>query len=105
MIERTARSGETAAGQRLDALLGWRCRLPFVFQGKYQNALEATHVHQVEAQGAGTRGVQALGRVAFGYPQQPLALPQLGPGEGRIQQALGELANVRTERHGLTDET
>ena len=66
MIEGAARSGEAAARQRLDALLGWRCRLAFVFQGQHQNALEATHVDQVEAQCAGTRGVQALGRVAFG---------------------------------------
>ena len=31
-------------------------------------------------------------------------MPQLGPGEGRIQQALGELADVRAECHGLADE-
>jgi hypothetical protein len=66
MIEGTAWSGEPAAGQRLHALLGRRYGLAFVFQGQHQNALEATHVDQVEAQRAGTRGVQALGRVAFG---------------------------------------
>ena len=66
MIEGGSRSGETAAGQRLDALLGWRCRLPFVFQGKYQNALETAHVDQVEAQRAGTRGLQSLGCVTLG---------------------------------------
>jgi hypothetical protein len=47
-------------------VLGGRNGLAFVFQGQHQNTLEATHVHQVEGQGAGTRGVQALGRVAFG---------------------------------------
>jgi hypothetical protein len=40
--------------------------LTFVFQGQHQNAFEATHVDQVEAERAGTRGIQALGRVALG---------------------------------------
>ena len=66
MIEGTAWSGETAAGQRLNALLNWRCRLPFVFQGQHQNALEATHVDQVEAQRSRARGVQSFWRGAFG---------------------------------------
>ena len=66
MVESTPRTGEAAAGQLLDALLRWRCWLTFVLQGQDQNALEATHVHQVEAEGSGTRGLQALGRVAFG---------------------------------------
>ena len=66
MIEGTARSGETTAGQLLDALLRWRCRLAFVFQGQYQNALEATHVDQVETQRSGTRSIEPLGRVTLG---------------------------------------
>jgi len=41
-------------------------RLAFVFQGQYQNALEATHVDQVETQRSGTRGIEPLGRVTLG---------------------------------------
>ena len=65
MVESTPRTGEAAGGQLLDALLRWRCRLAFVFQGQYQNALEATHIDQVEAERSGTRGIQPLRRVAF----------------------------------------
>ena len=104
MIEGTAGSGETGTGQRLHALVGrWR-RLAFVFQGQHQDALEATHVDQVEAKRSGTRGIQPLGRIAFGQAQQPLTLAQLGPREGCVQQALGELADMRAERHCLPDE-
>ena len=101
MIEGCAWSGEAAAGQGVDALLSGRWRLPFVFQGQHQNALETADVDQIEAERSGARRFQAFGRVAFAQPQQPLALAQLGPREGRIQQAFGELANVRTERHRL----
>ena len=66
MVESTPRTGEAAAGQLLDALLRWRCRLAFVFQGQYQNALEATHVDQVETQRSGTRSIEPLGRVTLG---------------------------------------
>jgi hypothetical protein len=37
-----------------------------VFQGQYQDALEATHVDQVEAERSGARGIQSFGRVALG---------------------------------------
>jgi len=66
MIEGAARSGEPAAGQRVHALLDWWCWLPFVLQGEHQDALETTHVDQVEAQRSGTRGIQPFGRVALG---------------------------------------
>src|SRR5258708_12354228 len=104
MIEGSPRAGETAAGQRLDALLDWRWRLPFVFQGQHQNALEASHVDEVETQRSGTRGIQSFRRVALGQPQQPLALAQLGPRKGCIQQALGELTDLRPKCHGLPAE-
>ncbi len=103
MVESTPRTGEAAAGQRLHALLGWRCRLTFVLQGQDQNALKATHVDQVEAECSGTRGLQALGSVALGQAQQALALAQLGPGEGCIQQAPGELTDLRAKCHSLAD--
>ncbi len=66
MVESTPRTGEAAAGQLLDALLRWRCRLAFVFQGQYQNALEATYIDQVEAERSGARGLQSFGRVTLG---------------------------------------
>ena len=66
MVESTPRTGEAAAGQLLDALLRWRCRLAFVFQGQYQNALEATHVDEVETQRSGKRSIEPLGRVTLG---------------------------------------
>src|SRR5712692_2343708 len=105
MVESTPRTGEAAAGQLLDALLRWRCRLAFVFQGQYQNALEATHVDQVEAERSGAGGIQPLGCVTLGQAQQPLTLAQLGPRKGCIQQALGELTDLRAKCLGLADET
>jgi hypothetical protein len=66
MIESSARPGEAAAGQWLHPLFGWWCRLTFVLEGQDQDALEAAHIDHVEAQRSGTRGVQALGRVALG---------------------------------------
>src|SRR5262245_37833910 len=104
MIEGSARSGVAAAGQRLHALFRGRCRLGFVFEGERQDAFEATHVDQVEAQRSGTRGRQSLRGVALAEPQEALALAQLGPGEGCIQQAFGELADLRTERRSQADE-
>ncbi len=104
MVESTPRTGEAAAGQLLDALLRWRCRLAFVFQGQYQNALEAPHVDQVEAERSGAGGIQPLGCITLGQAQQALALPHLGPRERRIQQALGELTDLRAKCHGLADE-
>jgi hypothetical protein len=65
MIEGRARSGEAAAGQSVDALLGGRCRLTFVFQGQHENALETADVDQIEAQRSGARCLQAFGRVAL----------------------------------------
>jgi hypothetical protein len=66
MVECGARSCESTARQRLHALLSGRSGLTFVFQGQHQNALEAAHIDQVEAECAGARGLQALGRVALG---------------------------------------
>ena len=66
MVESTPRTGEAAGGQLLDALLRWRCGLPFVFQGQYENALEATHVDQVEAERSGAGSIEPLGRVTLG---------------------------------------
>ena len=66
MVESTPRTGEAAGGQRLDALVRWRSWLPLVFQSQHQNALEATHVDQVEAQRSGACGIQPLGRIALG---------------------------------------
>src|SRR5262249_47940589 len=104
MIEGAAGPGEPATGQRLYALLGRRCWLAFVFQSEDQNPLQSTHVDQLKTERSGAGGVQAFGRVALGQSYQALALAQLGPREGCIQQPLGKLADVRTEGPGLADE-
>src|SRR6516162_5854575 len=98
MIEGGAGSGEAAARQRLDALVGGWCWLALVLQSEHQDALETTDVDQVEAQCSGTGGLQALGRIPLGQAQQALTLTHLGPRKGRVQQALGKLPDVRTER-------
>lgn len=78
--------------------------LAFVLQGQHQDAFEATHVDQVEAQSSRAGGIEPLGAVALGQAQQLLPLPQLGPGERCIEQPLGKLAHVGPQRHGLADQ-
>ena len=84
MIESGTGSGESSGGQWLDALIGcWRW-LTFMLQRQHQDAFDAPHLQQIEAERARTCGIQPLRRVAVGQAQQLLALAQLGPGEGSL---------------------
>lgn len=80
MIEGRARAREAPRWQRLNAVVERQGRLPLVLEGEHQDALQASHIDQVEAERPGARGLQTFGAVALRQPQQLLALAQLGPG-------------------------
>jgi len=65
-----------------------------MLQRQHQDALDASHFQQIEAERACTRGLQPFGGVAIGQAQQLLALAQLGPRKRSLQQPLGEAADV-----------
>lgn len=102
MVESRTWSCKACGRQWLDALLGWWRWLTFVLQSQYQDAFDAPHLQQIEAEGACAGGIQSFRRIAVGQAQQLLALAQLRPGEGTFQQPLGKVANVRSQLHCLT---
>jgi hypothetical protein len=103
MIERATRSGEPSGWQWFDTLLGWCSRLAFMLESQHQDAFDAPHLQQIEAEGTRAGGIEPLGCVAVGQAQQLLALAQLGPREGTLQQPFSEVADVGSQLHRLPD--
>ena len=64
-----------------------------LFQGLEQDALHPSHVDQVHLQGSAAGRVQAFGRVALAQADELVTLPDSGPGQGAIEEAVGELAH------------
>ena len=66
-------------------------------KGLDQDALHATHVNQVHLQSPAARRIEALGGVALTQVKEFVALPDLGPWEGPVKQAVGEDGYCRAQ--------
>ena len=88
MGEDLAWAGEAACRQGRGML-----RSLLLFQGLHQDALDAAHVNEVHLQGLPAGGIQALGRVALSQANELVALPDSGPGQGAVEEAVGELGH------------
>ena len=55
----------------------------------YQDAFDPAHVDEVHVQGPAAGGVQTLRRVALSQADQLVALSDLGPWKGTVEQPLG----------------
>ena len=64
-----------------------------LFQGLEQDAFHATHVNQVHLQGSTAGGIEAFGGVALAQAQELVALPDASPGQGAVEEALGEFGH------------
>ena len=58
-------------------------------EGLDEDALEAAHVDEVDLERAAAGGVEAVRGVALGEAQQLVALPELRPGQGALEETLG----------------
>ena len=63
-----------------------------LFQGLHQDAFQPAHVDEVHCQGPTTGGVQTLRRVTLAQTQQLVSLPDLGPGQGAVEETLGKFS-------------
>ena len=91
MGEDVARAGKASCGQGR-----WMFRGLLLFQGLEQDALDAPDVDEVHVQGPTTGGVQALGCVALTQAQELVALPDSRPGQGTVEEPLGEFGHRGT---------
>ena len=66
-----------------------------MLQSLDQDALHPTHVDEVDLQGPSACGVEALWGVALPQPQELVALSDPGPGQGSVEEAVGELGHRR----------
>ena len=64
-----------------------------MFQSLEQDALHAAHIDQVHLQGSAARRIEAFGSVALPQADELVALPHLGPGQGSVEEALGEFGH------------
>ena len=64
-----------------------------MFQGLEQDAFHSAHVNEVHLQGPAAGGVQAFGGVALPQADELVALPDLGPGQGSVEEALDEFGH------------
>ena len=86
--EDSARAGEASCWQRRGMFWGL-----LLLQGLEQDAFHSAHVNEVHLQGPAAGGVQAFGGVALPQADELVALPDLGPGQGPVEEALGEFGH------------
>ena len=67
-----------------------------LLQGLEEDAFHSAHVDQVHLQGLPAGGVQAFGGVALSQAQELVTLPDPGPGQGPVEEALSEFGHRRS---------
>ena len=67
-----------------------------LLQGLHQDAFHPAHVDEVHLQGPAAGGVQTLRRVALAHADERVALPDLGPWQGTVEEPLGEVGHRRS---------
>ena len=91
MGEDRARASEASYGQGR-----WMFRGLGKFQGLEQDALHSSDVDEVHLQGFAAGGVQSLGSVALAQAQELVPLPDHGPGQRAVKEAVSEFSHCRT---------
>ena len=93
---RRCRAGEAARGRRR-----WQFGRGLLLQGLHQDALDAAHVDEVHFQCSAAGGIEALGSVALAEAEQLVPLPDLGPRQRAVEEALSEFAHRRPQLGSL----